>query len=322
MKYPRLSGVRHLALFTAGFASALVGNAGPLGPDQPRQLLAPPETETATTITLMWDKPESYADIVDYLVCCDGREIAETTQTHFTAQGLIPDQRHAWTVAARDAQGRLSHPSEALAVSTRPMSARLDIRAYGAKGDGRTKDTAAIQRAIAACPAGGTVLVPTGVFLTGALFLKSEMTLEIAAGGVLQGSTDWADYEPMIRNRFEGWEMDTYASLVNAGRLDHAGPPNVHGVAIRGEGTISGGGRALAQAEIAAHGLRSRGRLFCIMNCSGLDIQGLTVEQSSSWTIHYIYSEKVSCHDLTIRSTVQNGDGIDPDSSRDSFIFN
>ena len=73
---------------------------------------------------------------------------------------------------------------------------------------------------------------------------------------------------------------------------------------------------------IAAQGLRSRGRLFCLMNCSNVEIQGLTLEEPTSWTLHYIYSENVTCHDLTINTAIRNGDGIDPDSSRNCYIVN
>jgi hypothetical protein len=139
---------------------------------------------------------------------------------------------------------------------------------------------------------------------------------------VLKGSTAVADYEPLILNRFEGWELETYASLITAGRLDHSGPANVRNISIRGGGRISGGGQALAEAMIAARGLRGRGRLICLMNAANVEIQGLTLDEPPCWTLHYIYSENVSCHGLTIRSEVRNGDGIDPDSSRDSYIFN
>jgi exo-poly-alpha-galacturonosidase len=292
------------------------------GPEASPHLFVPSATETEDALTLMWDKPERYADIVDYLVFCDGRQVAVTAKTNATIRGLEPGHAYSFYLRSRDAQGRISAPGETIEDRTRPRGARLNVLAFGAQGDGRTKNTAAIQRAIDACPAGGTVVVPAGVFLTGALFLKSDLTLLVEAGGVLQGSGDIRDYAPMIRNRFEGWEMDTYASLINAGRLDHAGPANVHDITIRGAGEIRGGGKALGQAMIAAAGIRSRGRLICIMNCRGLNIQGLTLSEPPAWTVHYIYSENISSHDLTIRSTAPNGDGTDPDSSRDCFIFN
>ncbi|MDP4291612.1 MAG: glycoside hydrolase family 28 protein, partial [Bacteroidota bacterium] len=193
---------------------------------------------------------------------------------------------------------------------------------FGAKGDGVTLNTVFIQKAIDQCPAGGTVLIPKGVFLSGALFLKSHMTLLIDAGGELKGSTNESDYRPFINNRFEGWEMKTYASLLNAGTMNRKGGFSVEQLSIRGEGTITGGGTPLANKMIEKDGLRSRGRLICLMNCRDVEIQGLQIRNSPCWTIHYIYSKGITCHDLNIVSTAHNGDGLDPDSSDDSYILN
>ena len=83
------------------------------------------------------------------------------------------------------------------AVSASASAARIcDVTAYGAKGDGVTKDTHAIQSAIDACAAkgGGTVRLASGTFLTGPIVLKSHITLEVDAGATLLGSQDKADY--------------------------------------------------------------------------------------------------------------------------------
>jgi exo-poly-alpha-galacturonosidase len=277
---------------------------------------------TDESITLVWDKLDNNIDVIGYKILCDGRQVAETSKTNYTLARLNPGQRHSFSLVANYADHRFSPSSRPIEAATRPKENRLDVRAFGARGDGVTKDTAAIQRAIDACPAGGAVHVPRGTFLTGALYLHSDMVLLIESGGILKGSGAASDYLPLVRNRFEGWEMDTFASLINAGTLDHAGPCNVHDITISGTGSIVGGGQPLLQSMVAARNMRSRGRLICIMNCRGLDIDGLTVEGSPSWTIHYIYCEDVTCHDLTIRSNVANGDGIDPDSSKSSFIFN
>lgn len=152
------------------------------------------------------------------------------------------------------------------------------------------------------------------------------MTLEIERGAVLKGTSNPSDYVPFVLNRFEGWEMDTHASLLNAGRLDHAGPSNVRNLRVRGEGVISGGGKALSDAIRAEYpgvkGLRVRGRLILLMNAADVEVSGLTLEEPPGWLLHFVYSERLSLHGLTIHSEVRNGDGIDPDSSRDALIFN
>ena len=126
----------------------------------------------------------------------------------------------------------------------------------------------------------------------------------------------------MYLNRFEGWELKTYASLLNAGTLNRNGSYNVKNLRITGGGTISGGGKKLGNAMWTTGGERSRGRLICLVNCQDVCISDLTITEPPSWTIHYIYSDNITCHNLNIITYgIRNSDGIDPDSSTDSYIF-
>ena len=111
---------------------------------------------------------------------------------------------------------------------TTPVKNRLDVTEapFWAKGDGKTKNTAALQRAIDACGAGDTVYIPAGIYLTGALRLHSNMELYLDEGAILQGTAEIVDYQPRIPSRFEGTEMRCYSSLLNLGTLDHAAGPN------------------------------------------------------------------------------------------------
>jgi len=94
------------------------------------------------------------------------------------------------SVGARELHAQTASPEN-------DLGARVyNIRAYGAKGDGTTLDTAALQAAVDACThdGGGTVLVPAGVFQIGTVELKSNVTLRISAGGKLLGSADGKQY--------------------------------------------------------------------------------------------------------------------------------
>jgi polygalacturonase len=314
-----------LGWLTPGLAASSAVEASP---PAALRLFAAPQTLRSDEVTLLWDKPEgARAGRILYELVRDGAVIARTAKTHFTAKNLLPGHRYDFTVRARTApDGAALSASNPLSLETPAKESVMSVVDHGAIGDGKTLNTKAIQAAIDQCPPHGVVLIPAGVFVSGALFLKSDMTLEIAEGGVLKGSIDPADYAPFILNRFEGWEMKTYASLLNAGTLDHAGPAHVRNLSIRGQGTISGGGRTLSDAIRRAlpgtPGLRARGRLILLMNAENVEVAGLTLEETPCWTLHYVYSENVSLHGLTIRSDVLNGDGIDPDSSRNSYIFN
>jgi hypothetical protein len=91
----------------------------------------------------------------------------------------------------------------------------FNVVQYGAAGDGHTLDSPAIQRAIdAASVHGGTVIVPAGTYLSGSIFVKSGVTLEIQSGATILGSQRIADY-PMMPTRIAGIEMSWPAALVN-----------------------------------------------------------------------------------------------------------
>jgi len=105
---------------------------------------------------------------------------------------------------------------------------------YGAKGDGANLETAAIQKAIdAAAVDGGTVTFKSGTYLTGSLFLKSGVTLDVPEGATLIGSEKAGDY-PMLPTRIAGIEMTWPAALINV--------RDQHHVTITGKGTIDGDG--------------------------------------------------------------------------------
>jgi polygalacturonase len=122
---------------------------------------------------------------------------------------------------------------------TDDLGARVyNIRAYGAKGDKTTLDTAALQAAIDACTGdgGGTVLVPAGTFVIGTVELKSNVTLHIAAGGTLLGSADGKQYHAVDAIPLHG---DTTLNDGNWALLFAVKATNV---SIEGPGTIDGQG--------------------------------------------------------------------------------
>ena len=289
-------------------------------PANPYNLMIAPGTVTENSVTLLWDKQGS-TDSVVYSIFLNDKPHATTGITNTTITDLLPDTWYTVRVSVQQKKQEIKK-MYLLKFKTAAAGKRYNILDYGAKNDPLFTNTKAIQAAIDACAEGGTVYIPQGTFLSGALFLKSNMTLYIEKGGVLKGSVAPEDYLPMILNRFEGWELSTYASLLNAGALSRNGGYTVKNLRIAGSGTIAGGGKQLGDAMVKASGIRSRGRLICLMNCQDVSISGVTLTTPPSWTLHYIYSNNISCHGLTIITTgIHNGDGIDPDSSTDSYIF-
>ncbi len=203
---------------------------------------------------------------------------------------------------------------------------RCVVTERGAVGDGQTLNTKAIQAAIDQCSArgGGDVVVPKGVFLTGAIFLKKGVNLRIEKDGVLQGSTNPQDY-PQVKTRWEGIEREWTSALVNA--------ENLTGVELSGEGAIDGSGDQWLQRSppmrkqppsarppaMPPPGPRfGRPRLVCFQNCRRVRVRNLTLRNQAVWCLHILYSEDVLVEGVTIRAAhnIPSSDGIDVDSSR------
>ncbi len=276
-----------------------------------------PGTLSQNEVTFIWDKHTNVTN-PQYEIFLNNKSIAVIDKTNFTVKNLLPNTKYTLKLVTK-----INAIRTTVSFKTMNASAIFNILDYGAKTDTTFINTKAIQAAINACTKGGTVLIPKGIFKSGALFLKSNMTLFIEKDAVLKGSIDTSDYLPLNKNRFEGWEMETYASLLNAGALNRNGIYNIKNVRITGGGTIKGGGKKLELSCKAARGIRSRGRLILLMNCQNVSIDNVTLTEPPCWTLHYIYSNNISCYNLTIITKgIHNGDGIDPDSSTDSYIFN
>lgn len=300
-----------------------------------------------TSVTVYWEKTEVFAEDTDcYRILLDGAVYGETKRTHFSFDGLEPDR--SYTVQVMLVQdGVVTTGTRERQVHTQRTKKVLDITKapYGAVGNGYTLNTNAIQRAIDACGVDAMVYIPEGIFLTGALRLHSDMELYLEKGAVLQGTDRREDYLPLIPSRFEGMEMLCYSSLLNLGELDRGGY-NCHDVVIRGEGTIAGGGKSLAEAVITYETQhlkeymlslgdricecerpetipgRLRPRLINISSCRNVSISGITLRDGPCWNVHMIYSENIATDHCVFRSEgVWNGDGWDPDSSRNCTIF-
>ena len=303
---------------------------------------------TESSVTVWWEKPEEFIPGDKFIFRLTGPASRRETSvvTHVTAKGLFPDSEYIVEVRFLH-QGRPVWELEER-VRTEKERPKIDVTKapYFAVGDGETMNRSAIQRAIDDCPAGGTVVIPRGVFRTGALNLHSDMELYISEGGVLLGTADPSDYEPRIMSRFEGIEGMCYASLLNIGELDRERGITARNVRITGGGMVCGGGRALMENTIArekallsesgfarpedTYGIekedtvpgRVRGRLINISCAEHVRISDLVLRDGPAWNIHMIYSSDIVTDAVTLISKhIWNGDGWDPDSSSNCILF-
>jgi polygalacturonase len=221
-------------------------------------------------------------------------------------------------------------PALLLAFSVSVAAATFDVKTSGAKADGQTLDTAAIQKAIeAAAKAHGIVVVPPGTYRTGAIFLKSGIEFRVEKGATLLGSQDIADY-PMMPTRVAGIEMTWPAALINVYAQSK--------VKISGEGTIDGDGKKwydlywkMRREDYEPKGVRwaadydcRRPRLIQIYDSTDVVLQGLNLRRPGFWTVHVCYSRNITVDGLDIRNNTDgrgpSTDGVDIDSSSEVTV--
>ena len=184
-----------------------------------------------------------------------------------------------------------------------------DVRDYGAKPDGKTLCTTSIQKAIDACSqsGGGTVYLPPGTFLSGTIYFKTGVTLRLAAGCTLLGSTDLKDYPPTVQAFRSYTDNYTDKSLIYG--------ENVERIAITGEGTIDGRGASFEGPY------KVRPYMIRFIQCRDVTVKDVTIKDSPMWVQHFLACDDVRITGITVRSLVNhNNDGIDFDSCRRGVI--
>ena len=203
------------------------------------------------------------------------------------------------------------------------IPSRLSVIEAGAVGDGKTLNTKAIQGAIdrLAAQGGGTLVVPAGKFLSGALFLKPGVNLHLEQNAVLLGSPRIEDY-PEQPTRIEGHTQLWRPALVNAVKCDK--------LQVTGAGTIQGGGKPFWEAFWAARAANKktknlevpRPRNLFIQDSDDIVLKGVSLRDSGFWNLHLYRCQRVVVEKMDIRAPPHSPstDGIDVDSCQDVAI--
>ena len=256
-----------------------------------------------------------------YSVRVNGEEWKKAEKTILSLNGLVPGADQLVEVYdGEKKEGELSFTTDTEFVT-------LNVKQFGAKGDGVQDDTSFIQTAILACPENSRVLIPKGVYRITSLFLKSHLRLELEKGAELKAFTDperfpilpgmIQSYDEKSQYNLGSWEgnpLNVYAAIICG--------IGVEDVVIYGEGTINGNA---SKADWWGRKYKEvfRPRLFFANNCKNVTLTGVKVCNSPSWTLHPYFSENVRFIDLFVENPADspNTDGCDPESCKNVDIL-
>lgn len=232
---------------------------------------------------------------------------------------------------------------------------RVDMSKAGAKADGKTLNTVLINHTVDRLNkrGGGTLFFPAGTYLTGAIHLKSNITLELEAGATLLFSDRFDDYLPFVEVRHEGVVMKSFSPLIYA--------VDAENITIKGEGTLDGQGKAWwteffrIYVDLEKNGMHELNKyqplwekennvetLYAETNedwhstlqrrffrppfiqpirCKNVRIEGVKIINSPFWTVNPEFCDNVTVTGVTIHNVPSpNTDGINPESCRNVHI--
>jgi len=232
---------------------------------------------------------------------------------------------------------------------------RIDMKQAGAKADGKSVNTQLINATITRLSeaGGGTLFFPTGTYLTGAIRMKSNITLELEAGATLLFSTNFDDFLPFVEVRHEGVMMKSFSPLIYA--------VDAENITIKGEGTLDGQGKAWwdeffkVLVDLRDNGVRDvnkyqpmwdkvndmkaikaetnedwhntanrrffRPPFIQPIRCKNVRIEGVKIQNSPFWTVNPEFCDNVTVKGVTIHNVPSpNTDGINPESCSNVHI--
>lgn len=286
-------------------------------PHNPRIL---PGTVSATEAIVFWEESDGGRGVKHYEVQVNGRRTGKTGHNSLRITGLQPATSYRVKVSAVDTAGR-TYVAEPILFKTAPAPAVFNVRDYGAKGDGTTLDTEAIQKAIDACTPYGVVHVPAGDYLTGALFIcKSNIALRIDAGATLRAVNNLGHF-PMVENIHEGELRRIYSSVLNIGRFEGDRYDNIR---IYGGGTIDNRGQLLAGQQSRNINRMARSHGLPVIRCRNVALDNIAVLNPCAWNIHPLLCDGFTTYECRLISAeygLDDTDGWVPDSSTECYLL-
>ncbi len=246
----------------------------------------------------------------EYTVSLIGIVVLKSNTNVFSLFSLKPDTEY-----------KLEAGGEELTFTTAKETCGVNVKDFGAVGDGVHDDTANIQIAISCLPEGGRLFFPEGTYYTAPLILKSHITLDFSENAVLLGNTDpdrypvipgaLADIETGEDVQFGAWEgnaIPMHQALLFAEYSED--------IQIVGQGTIDGNAQNSEWWINVKERVIGRPRIFFVNRCKNIVMHGVTVQNAASWQIHPYFSENLSFLDVSVNAPKNspNTDALDPEA--------
>lgn len=259
-----------------------------------------------------WQNELPYYNDREYTVYLNGESAYSGNTNVFSLFSLTPDTEYILTTDIG---------TEPLAFRTAPETAAISVIDFGAKADGVTDDTLAIQTAINCLPKGARLHFPKGTYLTAPLNLKSHITIDLSEGALILATADRAKY-PVIpgeifdiesgESRYFGtWEGNAVPMHQSVLFAQHA-----EDITIVGPGTVSGNAEAGGWWINVKEQTYGRPRLLFFNRCDKIAVHGITAENAASWQLHPYFSTNIDFLDIAINAPKDspNTDAIDPEA--------
>lgn len=267
---------------------------------------------SSTSACFEWQNDLPYYHDGEYTIHLDGKAVYSGNTNVFSLYGLTPSTKY--TITSPSIEGEL-------VFITKSETFAINVRDFGAIGDGVTDDTVSVQSAINCLPKGGRLYFPEGSYLVAPICLKSHMTIELSESAKILGSPDMSRYpvipgkiydcltgEEFIPGTWEGNAVPMHQALIFA---EHA-----EDITIIGPGTIDGNAEAAGWWIGFKERPVGRPRLMFFNRCDGIRVHGIHACNSASWQMHPFFSKNVDFLDMYISAPKDspNTDAIDPEA--------
>ena len=247
-------------------------------------------------------------------VSLDGQSALQGVKTNvFSLFHLTPDTEYEVAVGG-----------DKVTFRTLPENGCLVVTDFGARGDGVTDDTDAIQCAINVCPTGGRVFVPKGTYQVRPLVLKSDLTLELDEGAVLLADPVEEHFpllpgEPEDGVTGENIQVNSWEGDPALGRQSFISAYYAKNVTIVGRGAIDGNGSHDTWWKDVKERTVARPKLVFFNHCEHVLFHGIVGRKSPAWHFHPFFSRDVGFYDIAVEAPANspNTDGTDPESCDD-----